>query len=74
MTITRAPGSEITSPLAEDLMLLLMELRRNMASAFDATFDTPKQAEMMSKAMKNLENLEELIRPDIFSSEMLELS
>lgn len=63
----RPEGSEITSPLAEDLMLALMELRKNLLLAFNAV-GQPEQH--IAAALRNVESLEELVRPDVFSTAM----
>ena len=51
-------------------MLSLMELRRNLLLAFNAVGE-PEQH--IAAALRNVESLEELVRPDVFSSAMFSL-
>lgn len=70
MSKRRPAGSEITSPLAENLMIELMELRRNIVNSFNNHRNDDEFAIDVKRSLKNIERLEEMIRPDIFSSEI----
>lgn len=66
----RPAGSEVTSPLAEMLMLEVMDLRKNLVEIFNS--DKEEHAFFMKRSLENIETIENLIKPDVFSSEIFE--
>lgn len=70
MNELRPAGSEITSPLAENIMIELMCLRRNLVNAFDNHTNHESFIAFTRASLKNIETLEEMVKPDIFGSEI----
>lgn len=69
MAIIRQSSDEISGELANGMALELMTLRGHLLAYFNgAELPDNKREVFMARALQCIENLEEVIRPDLFSS------
>lgn len=69
MAITRRSSDEISGELANGMALELMTLRGHLLAYFNgARLPDSERDIIMGRALECVENLEEVIRPDLFTS------
>jgi len=70
-SLLRPAGSEITSPLAEHVASLTLSVRGHLVALFNSD-SNETNSEHFKLALKGLEDINKLIEPDLFKSDLID--